>query len=112
MFKKSLTKSLSKAVAAPLPFSDREVIDALVRPNDADLDEFRRGIEPLASSGKLGVLLAQFPPSFKNDEPSRDYVADLLRALSDYAVAVELRHRSWSDSVAETLTLLGGFGAG
>ena len=36
------------------------------RPNDADLDEFRRGIDPLASSGRLGALLAQFPASFKD----------------------------------------------
>src|SRR6185369_453302 len=42
-----------------------EALDALARPNDADLDEFRRGIDPLASTGKLGALLAQFPPSFK-----------------------------------------------
>src|SRR5471030_1928250 len=31
-----------------------------------DIDEFKRGIEPLASKGKLGALLAQFPPSFKS----------------------------------------------
>ena len=43
-----------------------DALDELARPNDADLDEFRRGIEPLATAGKLGALLAQFPPSFKN----------------------------------------------
>ena len=87
------------------------VIAALARPNAADLDEFRRGIDPLASAGKLGALLAQFPPSFKNDEASRDYLADLLRALEGYSVAVEVRHRSWSDRVADTLTLLNELGA-
>src|SRR5262249_19117306 len=68
-------------------------------------------IEPLASRGKLGALLAQFPASFKNDPPSVDYLADLLRAFAGYPVAVELRHRSWSDRIADTLTLLNGFGA-
>ena len=29
-----------------------------------DVDEFRRAIDPLASAGKLGALLAQFPASF------------------------------------------------
>ena len=49
------------------PEPDDACLDALAAPNQADLDEFRAGIDPLASSGKLGALLAQFPPSFKND---------------------------------------------
>ena len=40
-----------------------------------------------------------------------DYLSDLLRSLSDYPVAVEVRHRSWSDALADTLSLLNGFGA-
>ena len=86
-------------------------IASLVRPNLADLDEFRRGIEPLAASGKLGALLAQFPASFKDSPASRESLTQLLRAFRDYPVAVELRHQSWSDRIGETLTLLNGFGA-
>ena len=78
---------------------------------ESDIDEFRGGIEPLASSGKLGALLAQFPPSFRASAASRDYLADLLRAFGDYRVAVELRHRSWSDAFGDTLTLLNAFNA-
>jgi uncharacterized protein YecE (DUF72 family) len=101
-------------VAASLPEDARgesPALDALVRPNDADLDEFRRGIEPLAAKGKLGALLAQFPPSFKDTPASQDYLSDLLRRFGDYLVAVELRHGSWSDRVADTLALLNGFNA-
>ena len=72
-------------------------MEALAKPTEADLDQFRRGIEPLATSGKLGAVLAQFPPSFKDTPASRDYLAHLLTALAEYRVAVELRHRSWSD---------------
>ena len=72
---------------------------------------FRRGIEPLAASGKLGALLAQFPASFKDTPPARNYLADLLRAFSGHAVAVELRHRSWSDRIGDTLSLLNEFQA-
>jgi uncharacterized protein YecE (DUF72 family) len=86
-------------------------ITSLVQPNLADLDEFRRGIEPLASSGKLGALLAQFPASFKDSPESRESLTALLTALRDYPVAVELRHKSWSDRIGETLTILNGFGA-
>ncbi len=77
----------------------------------SDLDDFRAGIDPLASAGKLGALLAQFPPSFKDSPQSRDYLAGLLRAFADYPIAVELRHRSWSDAIADTLAMLNGFGA-
>jgi uncharacterized protein YecE (DUF72 family) len=90
---------------------DADAIQALVAPNAADVDEFRRGIDPLAAGGRLGALLAQFPPSFKDTPAARDYVIALLRAFRDYPVAVELRHRSWSDRVGETLSLLNGFGA-
>jgi uncharacterized protein YecE (DUF72 family) len=63
----------------------------------ADVDLFRRGLEPLAGSGKLGALLAQFPPSFKNDEAGRRTLAAVVRTFADYPLAVELRQRSWSD---------------
>ena len=93
------------------PEGNDEVVRELLRPGGADLDEFRRGIEPLASSGKLGPVLAQFPPSFKGGPVERDYLSHLLRALSEYSVAVELRHRSWSDRFGETLDLLNDAGA-
>ncbi len=101
-------------IAASLPEEIRgesTALDVLARPNDADLDEFRRGIDPLASAGKLGALLAQFPPSFKDTPESQDYLSHLLRRLASYPVAVELRHRSWSDRLGDTLGLLNGFNA-
>jgi uncharacterized protein YecE (DUF72 family) len=76
-----------------------------------DVDEFRAAIEPIAGAGKLGALLAQFPASFKNEANSRGYLEWLLERFSDYMVAVELRHRSWSDDCQETLELLRGFKA-
>jgi len=106
MFRERLAGGLPEAAA-----HDGALLDALARPNDADLDAFRRGIDPLASSGRLGALLAQFPASFKDAPASRDYLVWLLQAFAGYPVAVELRHRSWSDGVAGTLTLLNGFGA-
>jgi uncharacterized protein YecE (DUF72 family) len=77
----------------------------------ADVDEFRRGIAPLAEAGKLGPLVAQFPASFRADAASRDYLGWLLDAFREYAVAVELRHRSWSDDRHATDELLSETGA-
>jgi uncharacterized protein YecE (DUF72 family) len=77
----------------------------------ADIDAVLRGLAPIADAGKLGPLLAQFPPSFKADPGAFDYLAWLLRTFAGHAVAVELRHRSWSDRLDETLALLGEHGA-
>ncbi len=106
MFKARLAGSLPDGAAG-----EPALLDALARPNGADLDAFRRGIDPLASSGRLGALLAQFPASFKDSPASRDYLTGLLAALAGYRVAVELRHQSWSDTIGDTLTLLNAFGA-
>jgi uncharacterized protein YecE (DUF72 family) len=62
-----------------------------------DVDEFNRSLEPLVRRGRLGVLLAQFPPSFKNDDYSRQLIDAIVRAFPVCPLAVELRHRSWSD---------------
>ncbi len=86
-------------------------LDALARVNRADVDQFKAGIEPLASAGKLGALLAQFPPSFKNNGASRAYLTWLLTIFREYPISVELRHSSWSDHVGDTLELLNEFGA-
>jgi uncharacterized protein YecE (DUF72 family) len=108
MYTERVAGSLAPEAAA---MGDGDWLEAITKPNQADLDEFRRGIDPLASAGKLGALLAQFPPSFKETPASRDYLGSLLTALAGYQVAVELRHRSWSDRVGETLELLNRFQA-
>ena len=106
MFKERLAAGLPQEAGR-----ESALLDALAQPNDADLDAFRRGIDPLASSGRLGALLAQFPASFKDSPASRDYLQGLLRAFAGYPVAVELRHKTWSDRIGETLSLLNAFNA-
>jgi uncharacterized protein YecE (DUF72 family) len=67
---------------------------------DEDFETVREGLDPLAASGKLGALLAQFPPSFKADDSTASYLEDLIRRFAEYPVAVELRHRTWGDNQA------------
>ena len=95
-----------EAALAKAPGGSGPLLDLLAAVTPADVDEFRRGVGPLAGAGKLGMVLAQFPPSFKATPVARDYLHELLRALEDYPVAVELRHRSWSDDFGGTLDLL------
>ncbi len=107
MFQLRVKEALSKKLGADdLPDS---AIDALVQANQSDFDAFKRGIDPLAQAGKLGPLLAQFPASFRNEAASRAQLSAILRALGDYSVAVELRHRSWND--ARIAAMLSAFGA-
>lgn len=68
---------------------------AVVSQDDVDL--FKKSIEPLARYGKLGALLAQFPPSFKNDDFGKQILGAVTKTFNEYRLAVELRHRSWSD---------------
>jgi len=71
----------------------------------ADIDVFKGGVDPLAAAGKLGPLLAQFPSSFQRTQEAVDYLGWLLNAFDGYELAIELRHRSWSDS-PNTMALL------
>jgi uncharacterized protein YecE (DUF72 family) len=71
----------------------------------ADVDLFKSSIEPLARAGKLGALLAQFPPSFINDNYDKQILGAVIRTFVEYPLAVELRHKSWSDSPATAALL-------
>jgi uncharacterized protein YecE (DUF72 family) len=71
----------------------------------ADVDAFRQSVDPLSSAGKLGrcrPVPAELPPRRRCPRVPRW----LLQSFSDYAVAVELRHRSWSDHEQDVLALL------
>jgi uncharacterized protein YecE (DUF72 family) len=68
---------------------------AVISPQDIEI--FNRSLEPLVKYGKLGALLAQFPPSFKNDAYGRQILGAVAQTFGQYPLAVELRHRSWSD---------------
>lgn len=70
---------------------------ASIRPNDEDERLAREGLESLASEGKLGALLIQFPVSFKSTSLNREYLEHLLRQFIEYPRVVEVRHSSWDN---------------
>ena len=41
--------------------------------------------------------MAQFPPSFKDDRFGQQILYAVIKTFGQYCLAVELRHRSWSD---------------
>lgn len=67
-----------------------------------DVDTFKKGIEPLVKTNKLGCILIQFPPSFQLNTANHEGLDRILGCFDDYPMAVELRHRSWSDQLNVT----------
>lgn len=80
-------------------------------PTQADVEIFRKSIGALADSGKLGILLFQYPAGFHYTDKNVEKLRWTLKAFKDYPKAVELRHRSWSDRGQETKMLLEQSGA-
>jgi uncharacterized protein YecE (DUF72 family) len=80
------------------PLSDIEPTSAVsIKPNDEDERMAREGLDALASTGKLGALLIQFPISFKNTALNREYVEVLLRQFIEFPRVLEVRHSSWDN---------------
>lgn len=89
------TVKLWQKFTHPKMYEESTGEDAVI--SQQDVDVFNRSIEPLVRYGKLGTLLAQFPPSFKNEGYGQKILAAVIRIFGEYRLAVELRHRSWSD---------------
>lgn len=81
------------------------------KPGQADADLFRKGIDPLLESSKLGALLFQYPPGFHSTKENVERLRWTLGVFKGYPKVVELRHRSWSDRAKETKSLMSEFGA-
>lgn len=56
---------------------------------------FMDAVEPLAATGRLACVLAQFPYSFKPCQASLDYLGGLKDLCQGARVVVEFRNNSW-----------------
>jgi uncharacterized protein YecE (DUF72 family) len=65
--------------------------------NTEDEKLAREGLDSIASEGRLGAVLIQFPVSFKNADDTRDYLFLLVRKFNQYPLVLEIRHESWND---------------
>jgi uncharacterized protein YecE (DUF72 family) len=71
----------------------------------AMIEQFRTPIEILRGSGKLGVLLLQLSPAFSPKMHQLSELDDLLGALVQYRIAIELRNRNWAEGEQLKATL-------
>ncbi len=72
--------------------------------------EYCRGLEPLADAGRLPMLLAQFSYRFEATRENLIFLRELEAAYAPLApLALEVRHRSWSDPEAQARVAEYGF---
>lgn len=76
-------------VKVPQSFTHRR------RDLEADIGAYREALQPMAESGKLSGVLAQFPYSFKFTPESLDYLARCRDWVAPHPLYVEFRHNSW-----------------
>lgn len=71
-------------------------------------DAFKKSLRPYEESGKLAMVLFQFPPWFDCRKENVTYLRYCKRMMKDLPVALEFRHQSWySDAYREgTLTFM------
>jgi len=62
----------------------------------AEFGAFRRAVAPIVNSGRLGAILAQFPPAFQCTRDSVQMLRTIRAEFYDMPLAVELRHHSWN----------------
>ena len=94
------TRRLPKPIREELPEALRE--KARLYPKDLPpelIDEvwayFRRGIDPLVESGRLGAVFLQFPRWVFPSNETRDHILQARERLGGLPIAVEFRHGSW-----------------
>lgn len=94
------TRRLPKDLREMLPAEEAKKTRVYAKDLPPDvLDEvwrhFRDALEPLHSSGKLGVVLFQFPRWFVPSRANADALIAARERLDGLPIAVEFRHRSW-----------------
>lgn len=72
--------------------------------DDAKVKAVRYNLDLLKESERLGGLLIQFPYSFDCTSANVDYLRKLVETFDGYDKFVEVRHRSWRNKKAKTIT--------
>ncbi|WP_270180620.1 DUF72 domain-containing protein [Alkalihalobacillus sp. CinArs1] len=72
---------------------------------DAMFKAFKESIVPLQRSGKLAMVLFQFPPWFDVNKDNVNLLRDCKERMGDIPCAVEFRHQSWYHEAFREKTL-------
>jgi uncharacterized protein YecE (DUF72 family) len=91
------TAAMSRSVPEGFSFSVK-LHSSMTHSRDADKEQwnsFSKMIDPFRESGKMGMVLAQFPWSFPLDELSFEWLGHVAEQLDGYSKAIEFRHLKW-----------------
>ena len=90
--------TLPPDIVCSLPAADRNRKFVYVKDSamlESIAERFRESLSPLISTGKLGVIVFQFPPWFHYSRINREGLAHCKRLMHGLDIAVEFRHGSW-----------------
>jgi uncharacterized protein YecE (DUF72 family) len=91
-----LPKDLRDALGEPESGTPRIYPDAVPQEIAAEMEaRFRAFVDVLASAGRLGAVLLQFPPWFQSIRKNARAVESVAERWASVPLAVEFRHRSW-----------------
>jgi uncharacterized protein YecE (DUF72 family) len=103
-------RGLPRAIRESLPRELREKPRLYPRDLGDELveelaDQFHDALEPLYRTGRLGIVLFQFPMWFPIGRENKAKLRRIRDTFRPYRVAVELRNRTWmsEDNLDETL---------
>jgi uncharacterized protein YecE (DUF72 family) len=91
-------KTLPRDMQSTIPLSEREKRYIYIKDTAllGDIAErFREALVPLSNSGKLGILVFQYPPWFHYKSSNLDYIANCKTLMHELPIGVEFRHGSW-----------------
>ena len=71
---------------------------------DGQIKAVQQNLNILKREERLGGLLLQFPYSFDFNDANVNYLRELIQKFDGYEKFVEVRHRSWQNKKASTIT--------
>lgn len=74
------------------------------RYGDDQIKAVQQNLNILKREERLGGLLLQFPYSFDFNDANVNYLRELIQKFDGYEKFVEVRHRSWQNKRAKTIT--------
>ncbi len=104
-FPRDLQQELGPAPQGKRGFYYEDVPSAVL---GALWQRFTIALDPLRQSGKLGLVLFQFPSWIRPSTKAKDHILEVRDRMAGFDLAVEFRHVSWLDDRhrAETLRFL------
>ena len=106
LFTAKLYRAFTHSPISAVESTSAETIHA----TKADERDAKAGFDSIASQGRLGAVLAQFPISFKCTGENKTYLEKLVAHFHIYPLVLEVRHATWNRP--DILDWLAALGAG